>query len=62
MTGLILKPEEIDLVMSVISKAVEDIDARTTLECTDTELSLLARDRNRLEILYEKFGKILLSQ
>lgn len=62
MTGLILKPEEINLVMSVISKAVDDIDNRTTLESTDAELMILGRERVRLEILYDKFSRILLTQ
>lgn len=62
MTGMILKTEDIHLVMSVIAKAVDDIDNRTTLESTDAELMILGRERVRLEILYDKFSRILLTQ
>lgn len=62
MTGMILKAEDIHLVMSVIAKAVDDIDNRTTLESTDAELMILGRERARLEILYDKFSRILLTQ
>ena len=61
MTGLILNREEIQLVQSAIAKAVEDIDSRTTLDSTDAELQLLGRERNRLNLLYEKFENALLS-
>ena len=59
---MILKAEDIHLVMSVIAKAVDDIDNRTTLESTDAELMILGRERVRLEILYDKFSLILLTQ
>lgn len=61
MTGLILNREEIQLVQSAIAKAVEEIDSRTRLDSTDTELQLLGRERRRLDILYEKFANVLLS-
>ena len=61
MTGLILNQEEIQLVQSAIAKAVEYIDSRTTLDSTDAELQLLGRERNRLNLLYEKFENALLS-
>lgn len=61
MTGLILNREEIQLVQSAIAKAVEYIDNRTTLDSTDVELQLLGRERNRLNLLYEKFENALLS-
>lgn len=61
MTGLTLNREEIQLVQSAIAKAVEYIDNRTTLDSTDAELQLLGRERNRLNLLYEKFENALLS-
>lgn len=61
MTGLILNREEMQLVQSAIAKAVEYIDSRTTLDSTDAELQLLGRERNRLNLLYEKFENALLS-
>lgn len=61
MTGLTLNREEIQLVQSAIAKAVEYIDNRTTLGSTDVELQLLGRERNRLNLLYEKFENALLS-
>lgn len=62
MAEIPLRPEEIHLLMSVIAKAVELIDGQMNPERTDLEMMILAREKRRYEILYDKLARALLSE